>query len=486
MNFMKKKTIWIAALLFLAVVLAWLFWPKGTGSALRVIPADAGVLVEIDVPEFVRESDMSVEKSMKLFSDISGIRIDQVSDPGIDLNDKLYMFMDAGGTLGAACPVADADALKHFLQTCAAGDARMEEQQGYQWCYFGNMLWGFDEHVALVMGPVLPASEKEQRQQMVAYLNQKEKESAEKSMLYKQLEKQDGIVKAVTSLENIPDSYKMFQNMGLPEHLDLSKMQLAASLHSEKGRVIVKTNLITDDKNLAQRFRAFNDMCDRIDGSFIRRAPKNSLFWLGTNMRGGKFVTHLRQFPGMRLYLAALNRIIDADKILSCIDGDVAVSGSLAFTPDIRIYAQMKDRSYIDEADYWIDSAPGRSFTRIDEDVYKLNVASTQVFMGLEDRNLHLALSRPALNEMSLEDTDLLAAYEQDILESKFYFWFNIAETRDFISLMGLSSDGAQMRYLARFKAMALRALSPTSIECIAYMSKDESGLKQLLESWKE
>ena len=64
---MKKQWIISIAALLVIILGAWFFWPKNQDSHARVIPADATALAELDIADFMQESDLTEDKIKKLF-----------------------------------------------------------------------------------------------------------------------------------------------------------------------------------------------------------------------------------------------------------------------------------------------------------------------------------------------------------------------------------------------------------------------------------
>lgn len=488
---MKKQ--WIIGIVACVIVVlaVWLLWPKNQASHARVIPADATALLEFDVNEFVQESDLTEDKLKKMLPE--GV---DLSASGIDLKKNAYVFVDASGMNGLLLAVDDVDLLKEFL---AKNSERMqfapvEEQQGYNWTSIGDALVvGFDSEVLLVMGPTIASAQAELRQHMLGYLKQDKNESILKAPMYKTLEKQEGLLKAVASLEMFPEYYKMLQNMGLPEHVDFSKMQMFMSLISEKGKIVLQSGVQTDDNTLAQKMKAIDDMIRPIEGDFVSSVVPNALFWLGANVEGEKLMKMMSEIPALRLYLMAMNNVMDVEKMIKQIDGDISMSAAVNMkeAPVLQMQMHMDNLSFMDDVDYWISSAKqsgNYQFERIDEDLYRIgNLAPMDIYFGLKDKNVLLSSNRAAMDRMQKgEEDDLLDPYVSDIKDSKFYAWSNMSTFLMMLQAeLGTTGNPYQAQFekvLGKFDAVALRSKNATSIDLIFYLKEKKSGLKQLFE----
>lgn len=480
----------VGIIALLVVILAvWLFWPKDQSSHVRVIPADATALMEVDLEGFLQESELSEEKIKTWLPENM-----DVWNCGVDFEKRAYVFVDAVGINGCLLAVKDAAGLKEFLTRNGErlGMGPIEEQQGYSWSLLsGSFLMGFNDDVLMIMGPTMASAQAEMRQRMLGYLKQDKSESVQNSPLYKNVQEQKGILKAAVSLEMFPEYYRMFQNLGLPEHVDFSKMLMTLSMESQKGRIVFHTGVISEDPALAQKMKALDDLSGQIRGDFLTSVSPNTALWMGANLKGEKLMQLMSEIPSLRLYLMAMNHVMDVEQMIRSIDGDVALSGTLGEEPVVCVQAHMSDLSFMDEADYWISSAQhsgSYEFERLDEDLYRIGkVARRDLFLGLKDRNVLFSTDRTAMNELQKGlDGDLLKPYEEDIRKSKFYVWGNLAAMDGVIRSLGLPEQSPQVqqaeRFFGKFNAVALRSTKATSMDLIFYLKGKENGLKQLFE----
>lgn len=486
---MKKRWIIGIAALLVVVIAVWIFWPKDQSSHARVIPADATALASFNAEDFIKESGLTDEKMGKLFSGDK-----ELYRSALDLQKNVYAFVSADGMIGFLFPVKDADKLKECLAKSQGLDVSpVEEQQGYNWAFAGNSFeLGFDDDVLLVMGPTIASAQAELRQQMLGYLKQDKSESVVETSLYKNLEKQEGILKMVASLEAFPEYYKVFQNMGLPDHVDFSKMLMTASMESAAGKIIFHTGLSTEDKALSQKMKALDDLSRQIHGDFIPYAAPNTLVWLGTNVKGDKLMTLMSEMPSLRLYLMAMNNVMDVERMLKTINGDLAFTVTMEKTPVVSMQAHMENLSFMDDADYWISAARNSGsyrFERVGEDLYCMSTpAKKDLYLGLKDKDVILSTDRADMDRLQQgKKQNLLEPYEKDIKNSKFYLWANMGGLMGYYHLLDLSNGdnpalNRMFQALGKINAVALRSSNATSMDLIFYMKDKKSGLKQLFE----
>lgn len=487
---MKKRWIIGIAVLLVVVIAVWIFWPKDQSSHARVIPADATALVSFNAEDFIKDSGLTDEKMEKLFPGDKELYLS-----ALDLQKNIYAFVSGDGMIGFLFPVKDADKLKECLAKNQDLEiSSVEDQQGFNWALAGNsFVLGFDDDVLLVMGPTIASAQAELRQQMLTYLKQDKSESVVETSLYKNLEKQEGLLKMVASLEAFPEYYKMFQNLGLPEHVDFSKMLMTASMESETGKIVFHAGLVTEDKTLNQKMKALDDMSRQIKGDFISNAAPNTLMWLGTNVQGDKLMKLMNEIPSLRLYLMAMNNVMDVEQMLKNIDGDLAFTVAMGKAPVVSMQAHMENLSFMDDVDYWISAARNSGnyrFERVGEDLYCMSTPMKKdLYLGVKDKDVILSTDRAEMDRLQQnKKQDLLEPYEKDIENSKFYLWANTGAVMGYYHLLGLSDDDDDptlnrvFQVLSRINAVALRSSNATSMDLIFYMKDKKSGLKQLFE----
>ena len=102
------------------------------------------------------------------------LRVTDVSDCGIDLSEKLYLFEAPDGNLGLAAKVSDDDDLTDwFNKMSKEGVCKpVQKRRGKSFTVL-QQSWvvAFSDDALLVMGPVVASAQTELMSQMVKYLD---------------------------------------------------------------------------------------------------------------------------------------------------------------------------------------------------------------------------------------------------------------------------------------------------------------------------
>ena len=168
MELMKKMNI--------SMALAWLitgmvFFCSCSGSDyINAIPANSSALVSIDMQKMA-ESNPQASKTGVLKS---LLHVEDVTDCGIDVSEKMYLFETVDGNLGLCAKVSDAADLEDWLNKLSKEQKLCEnvtEKKGFHFSVLKNSwLVGFSDQALLIMGPVVADAQAELQRMMIKYL----------------------------------------------------------------------------------------------------------------------------------------------------------------------------------------------------------------------------------------------------------------------------------------------------------------------------
>lgn len=127
---------------------------------LNAIPARSTALVSIDMQKMAEDDKLAGKASVLK----SLLQVDDVSECGIDVKSKLYLFESADGNLGLCAKVSDADELEKWLDKLSRGNTctKVTERKGFHFSLMkSSWLVGFSDNALLVMGPVVADAQAE-------------------------------------------------------------------------------------------------------------------------------------------------------------------------------------------------------------------------------------------------------------------------------------------------------------------------------------
>lgn len=290
----------------------------------------------------------------------------------------------------------------------------------------------FDDEKALAMGPAVGAAQDQLRTTIVKLLEQKEKESALKTELYDLLFSEDEPVVAVVRPELMPQEV-----LGYMKSLKLTSSAQGLyllTLDADDNELDLDINIVSNDEDVKAELQRFNQLMRPLNGSLVENAHADQAIWLAFNTKGEDLLKFLRSEPTIRTALITLNLVVDADRIIKAIDGDVAVeftaakastaSKDIRFDFDFknaRLTAQLANTDFLSGASSW-----GNSFLSVkalSPTEYVVNYNPTPIYLGVKDKTFYLGSERG----LSTEGNTYLRQQGSDLKGARFYATLNLS-----------------------------------------------------------
>ena len=150
---------------------------------LNAIPEESSALVSMDISNMSGVNSKAILKTMLHASDIS--------DCGLDLASKIYLFESPDGNLGLCAKVNDDGDLNNMFNKLAGQGVcqKTKERRGFHFTVL-NDTWvvGFSDNAMLVLGPVAVSAQAELQNLMAKYLKQKEDDGIKGTPIYDKLD----------------------------------------------------------------------------------------------------------------------------------------------------------------------------------------------------------------------------------------------------------------------------------------------------------
>lgn len=431
----NKKWLWGGLVVLLVVaVMSWGYRKYFSVDYLKMLPSRPKALVALDVARLLEETELDVEA---LYG-ISTQKWEEMKN-GICWTKKIYAFVSSKEYLGILAAVDDAAELEKLLQKLSeTGNCRpVEKRHGYSWTVFNERwLMGFDDHALIMMGPGYGGDMNVMRQEILKCFGQRKEESGQVSVLYKNLESKDAAFAFIARMDMLPVSCGKTFQAGLPEHANLNDINILATVQFEKDGVALNAELNSSNPNVNRYYERISHISGNMSGVYADNVPEDALAWGAINMNGDSLLEHLRAIPDVRTFLLGLNMGVDADRMIRSIDGDMAVT---LLAPngmknmDYLVTAQIKNSDFLEEADYWTESAARNSLVTLYDQGnhhFFISTLDLKAFFGVEDETLYLTSSSQAVPNERQPATGTLAAWKEDIMSDCFFFWLNLEQLK--------------------------------------------------------
>lgn len=306
---------------------------------------------------------------------------DDLSKTGIDLTSDIYLFETSDGSLGLSAKVSDDEELAVLLQRLAQkGSATKPNKKKNKWFSVVKDKWvlGYTSDVLVVMGPSLPAQHSVVMRRISRLLEQNKEKSIKTSPLFERLSALQGSVNMVARASAMPAKIQSLFVLGAPEGTDPSQIIVEASVGEVLADGIINIGVSTssvNDKingsleNSRGKFRP-------LKGVFSTSMSADAAFGIFVDVDGHDFIELLHKAPMFQTLLAGMNMAVDMDKILGCMNGEIAVvlprmitsvnseesvSGSQV---SLSLAGELRDKTFLDDIPYWKKSCPQGSAIR--------------------------------------------------------------------------------------------------------------------------
>lgn len=373
---------------------------------INVIPRNSMALVSIDLQEITDSYPKTTAENADVIKSV--LKIDDVSDCGIDLASKIYIFESAEGNIGLVARVADDGNLEEWISKLA-GQGICTHVTERKDCRFtlikNNWVLGFSSGAVLVMGPIVPAQQAEIQHQIIKYLNNDEKHSIKESPVFEKLNAVDSPVAVTARMSALPEKFAVPFTFGIPSNADASQVMLVAGMSIYDGCLYVKGETFSFNRQIDSAVKESRKIFCPIQGKYIPSMSAEALAGVFMNVDGGKFIKLLHENKSFQAILAGINTAIDIDNIIRCIDGDLAVimQGYDNDKPSLQLLAQLGRRDFLADVDYWKESCPsGSSIGDWGKDAYYYTDGIMNFYFGVSPDNQFYSGKTPEQARMSV------------------------------------------------------------------------------------
>lgn len=431
----KTKALLISLAVAIVAAVGAYFLFRGSSSAyLNALPKDAQALARLDVNAIFDKAKLTDEEKAQLFQRLA-FSDEKDASTGLDLSKSLYGFAAQDGNFGLLAAVADADNLTAWCKSLAdKGHAsELTRQRGLSWVVVEQQwLMAFDDDKALAMGPAVGAAQDQLRTVIAQLMKQDKGESAQDTDLYKLLgTKNEPLVAAVRPELMHDDVLGALSSINLKSS---AQGLYRLTMDANDNKLVVDIDIVSEDEDVQAELKKLNALLRPISGELTQNAHADNAIWLAVNTEGQELLKILRAQPKVRTALLTLNLIVDADRIIQAIDGDVALefisTKASPSTHDIRfdfdfknahLTAQVANTDFLSGASSW-----GNAFVDVQAlsaTEYVVKLSSSPIHLGVKDKIFYLGSERG----LSTEGNAYLRQQLGDIKGARFFATLNIA-----------------------------------------------------------
>jgi len=359
----------------------------------NVVPSNSTAIAAIDMASIAKQNQQDGTALKQL------LHVDNVDDCGLNLNEKLYAFETADGSLGLVAAVNSSRDLREWLTKLAeTGDcSAIVERKNCQFCTLHtNFVVGFTDDAMLIMGPSVGAQQAKTQLTMAKMLKAEDNDIRETKM-FERLERQQGMIALVAQAQALPDKIAAPLTLGAPKGTSPSDICIAASIEiGGNGIVDITGENFSFNNDIDKALKTAAQQYRPISGKYIKAIPNGALMAMACGVDGEQYINQLRSNEALRTLLIGLNTAIDIDMMLKSVKGDmlITVPSATEETLEFQMVADASNQDWLQDVDYWKKSCPmgakisdwndGSSFhfTSDDRNVYFGLTPNGQLFIG--------------------------------------------------------------------------------------------------------
>lgn len=376
---------------------------------MNAIPRGSTALISLDM-EKMAESHQIADQSAVLKS---LLHVDDVSDCGIDVSQKVFLFETADGNLGLCAKVADEDDLEQWLNGLAQKQhlcTPVAERKDFKFSVLkDSWLIGFSDESLLIMGPVVAEAQADMQRQMVKYLKVDEDHGVKSSPLYECLDTIASPMAMVAQTQALPEKFIAPFTLGAPKDADASQVIIAADMSVSKGMLRIKGETFSFNKQIDAALKNAAKNYRPIKGKYVSSMPDDAMAGIFMNVDGNKFLPMMQSDKGIQQLLLGINAAIDMDNIIRSVNGDMAIVMPSFSDSNLKMTmaAQVAHTKWLGDVDYWKQSCPqGSRIADWGHQAFFYTDGKTSFYFGVTDDKQFYSGSDEILASYSIKESN--------------------------------------------------------------------------------
>lgn len=465
----------------------------------NVIPANASLVVKVDMKSIAEKSDFKNSKWMKeldgsLGAVVSGKDMksvkEYVADPmkiGIDFSMPLYFFMMADETMGMTMKVSDEDHVKDFLLLLNKQGLASKPQEKDHWMcgtLIDDIYYSYDGTTFLMLASMKGKNTTISRmaRELTAL---KESDSFASTEAFGRLNEEEKDVVMYIMSAQMMESLKMAGGV-LPPSI-YKDVEALASLDFAQGEARIMGKLFAKTKDAQHLIDEANANLKKMNGRYLDKVSDDAAIWIGAGVKGEWLLEKIKENKELKTMLFATERAVDVEQMLKAMDGDVSLELPLLDTEkvDYVLQAELNNTDFLADVNDWKLSQKdyGIEMKELEPQQYQLMLDGQTYRWGVRDKDLYWATPRAVEHAENSADAKL-KAYREQIEDSRLFLFVDWAKLAKGLSQSSNVALVMQM-WDGFFKIDALYwKLSSVEegVVVIESKNKNENFLKQILQ----
>lgn len=331
------------------------------------IPASCQALLAVDVVETGRQTGLDEKGGQAALQSV--FMVDDIQNVGVDFTSSVYLFETSGGDFGLVAKVdSKSDVAEWFSTLEKKGVCKgIGEKKGYPFYVLKeSFVASFSGNALMIMGPAIGSEWPRKQQQMVKYLDAEDGDGIMQSKMFERIETMTGAANLVARASALPQKFAAPITLGAPKGTDASEVMIAAEMNVSKGLLNISGDVFSFNSAVDEALKKANAGYRKINGRFLKNIPSDAPFFMLANVNGAEFLKQIRTNEALRTMLLGINTVIDIDKMISSVDGDMAIVINKWQDEKIPVSIIAEaNSSWTRDVEYWEKSNPAGTITHV-------------------------------------------------------------------------------------------------------------------------
>ena len=386
----------------------------------QTVPENCQALMAVDLSHSLGPEGMDELKSK--------LRVENISDCGIDGAEPIYIFETHDGRFGCVAKTDSREKLEEWLGSLVpSGQIQaLSERKGLSFFLLkGSMMIAVSDAAVMMMGPVVETAHQELQRKMSRLLEAEQ----QLSPLFELLDVEKTGISAVAYAKALPQQLESMFLLGIDRQVAPKEVAVKFDVSHENHCLQLVAHPFSLHPETDRQLQTALEHYHPIRPFFADRISGEAVFSLACGMKGEDMLQLLRSNPTLRTVLMGMNTSLDMDKLIRSVDGNILLSlrSWQGEHSQFVVLAEQKQPDWTQDIDYWMQSAPpGTAIRRIPSaspyPQLSVNSGSWQLRLGIsEDSLLYLATSDSLLQSV-LQQTNrpLPAPVAAQVAHSRF------------------------------------------------------------------
>lgn len=468
----------------------------------NVIPANAPLVVEIDIRSIAEECEFQQSNSMKeLEKSLTAVVSDKdmgkmkeyIDDPmsmGIDFSMPVYAFMVDMETVGLTMKVDDEDAVKDFLLFLhKQGMASKPQEKNELFCgtLLDDMTYTYDDTKFMLLTSLEKSGGTKISKLAQLLMNLQTKDGFFFGKDFEQHELY-GHVKCYASGGNLPKEVTAPLLEFFPKSIKPSDVDVVADLNFDNGKATLTTALIARTDEAQKLIDEANENMSKIEGRYLDKVSDKAVIWMGAGVKGKWLLEKIKANKTLNGLLFASERAVDVSQMLQAINGDVSLelAASEVNPNDVEymMYAKLDNSKFLADVEDWKQSHKDFGIDMKDKGTnqYLLTVDGKTYNWGVQNDDLYWGTAQAFNNNTSLTGA-FLKPYEKAIKKSQLFILLDLDALGREAGMSDVGLASLVYGHYLHIKRIIVRSWSANGMALtIEQENEDENFLKQILQ----